>query len=371
MSLKDVKKSFTDGDIIRFMKHLGSDKKDSTNPNEIIFQTVCHHKRGEKRKYKLYYYKNSQRFFCYTSCGAIGDIFNLAEVALDLDKSEATKYVLKFFDVDYCGLGVIEEEDFGFEEEDDDEVFFQSIKLEDIEVEPLAPIKRQGIMRIFLTYYCREWLKEGITKETMDKYNIKFSPEKFAVIIPHHNIYGEIVGVRVRNLDPYSVENFGKYTPLYMKGKMYNHKLGNNLYGLDKNKEAIKRFKKVVVFEGEKSVLQMDSFYGKNSIAVALCGSNMNMLQKKMLIDLGVEEIIFAFDKQYDTVAEEVKWSKKVYRTAKPLLEYGISVTKIWDNLKGGLLGYKDSPVDKGKQTYDKLVKNRKKIHLEEGDIKL
>lgn len=367
MSLKDIKKSLTDNDIKKFMKHLGSDiSRSSTNPNELIFQTVCH----KKPKYKLYYYKNSMRFHCYTHCGDIGDIFSLAGHVLDLNKSESVKYVLKFFNIT-TQPDIIKEEDYGFDEyiEDrDEDVFLQSVKLEDIEVEPLPPIKRQALMRMFIKYYCKEWLKDGISKETMDKFGIKFSPEKMAVIIPHHNINGEVVGIRVRNLESYAVECFGKYTPLYVGGKMYNHQLGHNLYGVDKNKEAIKRFKKVIVFEGEKSVLQMDTIYGDNSIAVALCGSSMSRIQMKMLYDLGVEEVIFALDKQYETKAEEVKWAKKVERNAKPLAELGVLTTKIWDDLKDGLLGHKDSPIDKGKNVYEKLVKKRKRIEFKEGE---
>ena len=40
------------------------------------------------------------------------------------------------------------------------------------------------------------------------------------------------------------------------------------------------------------------------------------------------------------------------------LLDNNIKVTIIWDKVDG-LLGYKDSPTDKGKYIYEKLVKNR------------
>lgn len=364
MTLDDVKKRLSDEDIKRFMKNLGSQTiSNSSNPNELIFDTICH----GKRKPKLYYYKNSQLFYCYTHCGVVGDIYKLTGTVLGLDNSESVKYVLKFFDID-TSISAFTEEDFEFDFGFEEEVFLHSIKLEDIEVEPLEPIKRQKIMRMFIKYYCKEWLREGITKETMDKYDIGFSPEKMGVIIPHHNINGEIVGLRIRNLESYAIENFGKYTPLYIGGKMFNHQLGHNLYGLDKNKEAIKRFKKVVVFEGEKSVLQMDSVYGDNSIAVAICGSSMNRIQMKMLIDLGVEEVIFAFDKQYKTESEESSWLRKVERLAKPMLEYGIKVSRIWDDIKSGLLGHKESPIDRGSRVYRELVKNRIEIKLKEGE---
>lgn len=368
MSLKDVKKQLTDSDIIKLLAHLGSSNKDSSNTNELLFETICHKKKNEPKKYKLYYYKNSQRFHCYNHCGNMGDVFALVEQVLSIEKKEAVKYVLKFFNID-TSISIIEEEDYGFDEDldsDDDDIVYQSIKLEDVVIEPIKPIKRQEIMRGFLKYYPSDWLREGITKESMDKYEIRYSVDKNAIVIPHHSSEGKIVGIRVRNLENYAIETFGKYTPMFHNNRLYNHKLGHNLYGLDKNKEAIKKFKKAIIFEGEKSVLLMDAIYGNNSVAVAVCGSSFSRIQMKMLIDLGVQEIILAFDKQYSNHEEEEKWSKKVERIVKPLLEHGVKVSKIWDDLENGLLEHKMSPIDKGKEVYDKLVRNRQEIILKE-----
>lgn len=367
MDLRDIKKKLTDEDIIRFMAHLGSHQINNNNPNELVFQTICHHKKHEEMKYKLYYYKNSKKFFCYSSCGNIGDIFNLTSQVLKLDAKESVKYILKFFNVD-MSLKPFEEEDYGFgeDEEEEEDIIFHSIKLEDIEVEPLPSIKRQGIMKVFVKYYCKDWINEGISIKTMQKYDIRFSPERAGIIIPHHNINGEIVGVRIRNLENYAIEHFGKYTPLYLNGKLLSHKLSANLFGLDKNKEAIKKFKKVQVFESEKAVLQSDTFFGNNSIAVAICGSSFNRIQMKMLIDLGVEEVIMCLDKQYDCEQEEIEWSNKIKRMCQPLLDYGLEVTTTWDTLHNGLLDYKNAPTDKGLKVFKELVKNRIKITNEE-----
>lgn len=367
MTLTEIKNKLTDEQIILFLKHLGNSNY-MVKSNNIIFQTICHNKPSGANKMKLYYIRDKKYFHCFTSCDTIGDIFSLASHVLDLNPSEAVKYVLKFFNID-TSISIIEEEDYGFDEDlntDDDDIIYQSIKLEDVVVEPLKPIKRQGIMRGFLKYYPSDWLKEGISKETMDKYEIRYSVDKNAIVIPHHNVEGKIIGVRVRNLDSYAIDTFGKYTPMFHGNKLYNHKLGHNLYGLDKNKAAIKKFKKAILFEGEKSTLIMNSIYGNNTIAVSVCGSSISRPQMKMLIDLGVEEVIIAFDKQYSTVEEEDRWSKKVERIVKPLLEYGIKVSKIWDSLENGLLEHKMSPIDKGKEVYDKLVRNRQEIILKE-----
>jgi len=370
LTLKEIKEQLSDSEIIRLLKSLGAKRMtQNTDPNAIIFSTVCHHTLEKKRKFKLYYYKNSRLFYCYSRCGLIGDVYELVGHVLDLDRSSAIKYALKFFNI-RISLGSFTEEDlnfdFGFDKKDDEELICHSVKLEDMEVEHLEPIQRQNIMRTFITHYCAEWLNDGISKESMDKFNIKFSLENTGIVIPHYSIDNKIIGIRIRNLNKDSVENFGKYTPLRIYNKMYNHKLGQNLYGLSHNKEAIQKFKKVIIFEGEKSVLLMDTFFGDNSIAVAICGANMSRIQMKMLIDLGVEEVIFALDKQYENKEQEEKWSNKVNRFAQPLIEYGVKVSKIWDDLEDGLLDYKDSPLDKDKDVYNTLVKNRVSLNLRE-----
>lgn len=362
-SLKDIKRKLTDEQVISFLKHLGS-KRYINNDKNIIFQTICHNKPSESNKMKLYYIKDRKLFHCFTSCESIGDIYKLAGHVLNLDASESAKYVLKFFGISSIAVPY-EEEDFGFEVEDDEEVIFQSIKLENIEVEPLEPIKRQNIMRMFIRYYCREWLKDGISKETMDKYDIKFSPEKLGVIIPHHNIFGEIVGVRIRNLEEYSIETFGKYTPLHLNGVMYNHQLSRNVYSLDKSKEHIKIYKKVIVFEGEKSPLILDSWYGGRNPSVAICGSSFSRYQMKLILDTCGEDIefIIAFDKQWSNSEEETQWRKKIERMCKPLIENGKRVSVMWD--RKGLLEYKNAPCDNGKEVFEILLKEREEITID------
>jgi DNA primase len=71
-----------------------------------------------------------------------------------------------------------------------------------------------------------------------------------------------------------------------------------NLYGLNWNKDHIKTIKKAIIVEGEKSVLLYASYFGwDNNICVACCGSSISAYQVQFLLDLGVEEIVIAFDK--------------------------------------------------------------------------
>ena len=61
----------------------------------------------------------------------------------------------------------------------------------------------------------------------------------------------------------------------------------------------------------------MDSFYGESNCSVAVCGSKIHKAHAKMLLELGVEEVIIAFDKQYRNTDEKNLWRKKIYKSLK------------------------------------------------------
>ena len=80
--------------------------------------------------------------------------------------------------------------------------------------------------------------------------------------------------------------------------------------------------------------------------------------QVKLLLSLGVKEIIVAFDKQFITIGDDEwkRWTKKLTDIHN---KYG-AYTQIsfmfdrWD-----LLQYKSSPIDEGKDTFMELFKRR------------
>jgi hypothetical protein len=140
---------------------------------------------------------------------------------------------------------------------------------------------------------------------------------------------------------------------------MYNHSLGFNLYNLNNSKNIIKKIKKVIVFEGEKSALLYQSYFGiDNDISVAVCGSNLTNYQVDLLLSLGVSEIIIAFDKQFKEIGdgEWKTWTKKLTDINKKYSSK-VLISFIFD--KENMLGYKDSPIDKGKEIFLELFKKR------------
>ena len=147
------------------------------------------------------------------------------------------------------------------------------------------------------------WIDEGISIETMQKFGIRWYEYEKHIIIPHFNIDGKLVGIRRRSLKPEDSKN--KYMPEFLDGEYFEHPLGLNLYGIYENQETIKKKKKAIIVEGEKSVLLSDSYYGNNSITVATCGFHVSDWQLQQLLKLGVKEIYLGFDKDFDILKEK------------------------------------------------------------------
>ncbi len=340
----------------------------------FISKTICHNHAGEG-SYKLYYYDNTKLFRCYTDCGTSFDIYELVRKIKNNSK-DLKSYYNKEGKVCYREWELFDAVEFvaiyyGYSPKTFD---FQKTqeKLKDWEVlnnyEQINKDEQEQRveLRIFdnkiLQYLPRPriitWEQEGIKKEVMDHRGIAYDPKNQGIVIPHYDINNQLVGIRERTLIK-EEENFGKYRPAILNGVMYNHPLGFNLYNLNNSKDNIKIIKKVIVYEGEKSCLLYASYFGEeNDISVACCGSSLITYQVKLLLSLGVKEIIVAFDKQFITIGDDEwkRWTKKLTDIHN---KYG-AYTQIsfmfdrWD-----LLQYKSSPIDEGKDTFMELFKRR------------
>ena len=242
-------------------------------------------------------------------------------------------------------------------------------KREEIEIKPYVrkevdfneqlPEYDGSILNTFINYKPVEWIYEGISVETMEKYEIRYSIENNSIIIPHRDKDGRLVGIRERNLDKRQVEVLGrKYTPYtsFAHRLTYKHRLSMNAYGIDKNKEAISEYKKCIIFEAEKSVLKMDTIYGNNP-SVAVGGSSISPYQLNLLKELGVKDIYLSFDKE-----EGIKWEQKLDKICKRIYDFGFNVFIIED-VEGKYLDLKDSPIDKGEFVFLELYKNARKYN--------
>lgn len=341
-----------------FMYELGAEEV-IEKPGYFITNTICHNLHGGSLK--LYYYYDTHLFVCYTSCGTMS-IFNFLKEYYKTRSYDYDWYYDIYLRVkklsNYVEPNFYED---SINSEDIFEEVYQKVGDKYIHSVPVQlPQYPKGILNVFTKYYPTEWLNDGISKAAMDKFNILYSISQNKIIIPHYDIDGRLVGIRGRALNTWEVENIGKYLPVRIEQTWYKHPLSLNLYGLYENKENIRRAGYVIVYEAEKSVLQSESFSIPNC-SVAVCGSNFNKFQLKILMrSCQPQEIILAFDKE--ELPHEDKYFNKLMNICKKYSSY-TNFSFIYD--MENLLELKDSPTDKGEQIFKQLLEKRIRYNKE------
>src|SRR5699024_12689371 len=132
----------------------------------------------------------------------------------------------------------------------------------------------KSILNVFNNEYHISWVKDHIMPSSMKRFNIKLDVINQRIVILSRFDKGDLVGVRVRNLDKEMVSKGFKYLPMKHNGVLYNFTMGDVLYGLYENRDNIERVKKLDIFEYEKSVLALDDNYKGNGKGVASSGSS-------------------------------------------------------------------------------------------------
>ena len=363
--IKTIQDSITKEDVIKIAAELGSPEYKVGSSGELIFKSICH----GSDSWKLYYYHEPKGkypgriFHCYSRCSESFSIFELVVRArkhqgIKITFQQAVKYVASITNK----MFYVKPGDESLQYRINDWEWINKLKniKKKNSVPRLSEIS-EHILDIFSYYPHEEWLKEGISEESMKKYQISYWGKENKIIIPHRDIDGRLIGIRGRSLNEDEVKNGYKYMPINIEGKELSHKLGSNLYGLCQNEEAIRRIGKIVLFESEKSVLLCDTFYHQNNFSVAVCGSSISDTQFRIIRALGVREVMIAFDKEYEdpeSRAAEV-YGNKLINLARKFTPY-FTVYLLWD--EEGLLDMKDSPADKGKEILEKLMKQKIEI---------
>lgn len=335
-------------EVINLMQRLGADRYEQKE-GIVIFPTICHNQSAADASMKLYFYENSKMFVCYTSCGNMS-IFKFLKHYYEERNIEYNWYE----DIYNVILGCSTPPTDAFEQQVKWEKKADKFKKRG-QVE--LPEFSSGVLDTFVKHYPIEWLNDGISKDTMDKFNILYSISQNKIIIPHYDVNNRLVGIRGRALDDWEVANVGKYMPVKVENTWYNHKLSFNLYGLNETKENIKKYGICYLFESEKSVLQVESFSMPNC-AAAVCGSNFNKYALNILMrECHPKEIVICFDKEEEPGQD--KYFNKLMDLGRKYSAYcNFSFIYDWENR----LSMKDSPSDKGEGVFKKLLDKRVKV---------
>lgn len=194
-----------------------------------------------------------------------------------------------------------------------------------------------------------KWIEEGIPQSIMDYYMVMYDKESNRIVYPVFDNSGNLINVKGRTLfDNYKDYNIPKYMNYYPVGDLDYFQAF-----CFKKKKILDRSKEVIIFESLKSVMKLDSFGIYNSISSET--SQINIFQVRELVQLHCD-VVIAFDS--DVSLEEIKKKDTIQ-----LLCHFTNVYVVYDS--NGLLGgktEKNSPVDKGKEIWEELYKQRIKI---------
>lgn len=362
LDLESILNSLTVEDVIKIMSDLGSTTY-KREGNTLILESICH----GSGSHKLYYYHDATERYparmchCYSQCSCSYNLIQLVRRIKHCSFYEALSYIANitgnvyFSSIESPPTELI-----------DDFSFIRKFKKKNRQEIPILKELNEHILELFAPYPYVGWLEEGISIAVMQEFEIGYFGRDNAITIPHRDIDGRLVGVRERFIDSIDIETIGKYVPVKIEGEFLRHPLGNTFYGIYQNQNAIRKYKTVILFEGEKSVLLSHTYFGVDDCSLGVCGSNLTSIQIKILLEvLGVETVIICFDKEYKD-ANSIKadaYRNKIYKLIKPLVSR-CNVDVVWDT--DGLIEEKDSPIDKGKDTYLHLLNDRKHITIED-----
>lgn len=185
------------------------------------------------------------------------------------------------------------------------------------------------------------WEQEGISRASLDKFQVYYDGFSNRIVYPIRNINGEIVNIGGRTLDPmWKEKKQRKYCYFYSWGTM------DTIYGLAENAEDILKAKEIILFEGCKSVLLADTWGIKNTAAILT--SHLNPHQMKILARLGCR-VVFALDKGVK-VTDDHNISK---------LKNYVNVEYVYD--AENIFEEKEAPVDRGREAFKKVYEQRKR----------
>ncbi|WP_144509868.1 hypothetical protein [Bacillus sp. FJAT-22090] len=362
----ELKESLSVDDIKLLLTELGAEHIHyNVNRDELITNTICHNHSGGS--HKLYYKPSKYSFHCFTECGCSFNIYNLVEKVFNLRGKEIRfPQIIEFVasktgkSKNIFGQGFLIPD----EPKRNEELDWMNKLSKRKKVELSEPtFHSDKILEVFSKRHHESFYNDGISLEVLNAYEVKFYDKENAVIVPHRfHSNGKIVGIKMRNLDAWKIENGYKYIPVKVQDTLYNHPSYSNLYGLYQNKENIKRMKKVAIFESEKSVMQCATMFGhENNFTTALSGKNISQNQIDMLLELDIDEVIICMDKMYEDPKsdEALRYAAKILEMGRRFSKY-VRVFTTWD--LHGLIGYKESPSDRGKEVLMRLMKEKQEI---------
>lgn len=289
-----------------------------------------------ERTASLAVYKDENYFYCY-GCGKHGNIYNWIMLTEHKTFDQAVQKVAELTGSELVDC-----------KESECVNFYKRLN------RMLTPKQNKKIERTHLDYqkdyenrfvkeYPQEWIDEGITKESMDKYDVRVDPQSMRIVYPVLDNYGQLIGVKGRT-------RFKNFKDLHIPKYMNYQKISCTDFfaGMQQALRYIKEQNEIIIFEGIKSVMKADGWGFHNCVSAET--SLLNDEQIKILIGLGIKDVVIAFDK--DVKLDKIKNNVK-------MLKRFVNIYVTYDSKR---LGEKESPVDQGKEVWEELYRNKRRL---------
>lgn len=197
----------------------------------------------------------------------------------------------------------------------------------------------------FSDEFPQEWVDEGIPPDELKKYNIRIDTMSNRIVYPVFDNNDNLISIKGRT-------RFSSYKQLKIMKYLNYTSLGGRLdyfQGMQQARESIKEKNEIIIFEGIKSVMKADSWGYHNCVSAET--SRLNDYQIELLISMQIRDVVIAFDKDVGL--------KKIRENVE-LLKHFTNVWVIYD--RWSKLDEKDSPPDKGEETFRFLYENRMRL---------
>ena len=274
-------------------------------------------------------------FHCF-STGNKGNLYTLIMQRKDMNFPNALKWA-----ADYAGL---DKEEYDIDIQLPFGGFFQGLVKEISEPEFSMKTYNESELDEYKGFYNTMFLKDGISFESQEKFNIGYDTLSNRVTIPIYSLDNKLIGIMGRYNGKCEKEE--RWLPIIPCSRSLT------VYGFNENYQPIQEKGMTVIFESEKSVMQCHSF-GCN-IALATSGCHISDTQAKHIKSMFLPKIILSYDEglsEEDIIAEaeKLKMDNQIYKN---------QVGYIYDREHKYLPeGSKASPSDLGKEVFSKLVK--------------
>lgn len=222
--------------------------------------------------------------------------------------------------------------------------FFQGLVKEISEPEFSMKTYNESELDEYKGFYNTMFLKDGISFESQEKFNIGYDTLSNRVTIPIYSLDNKLIGIMGRYNGKCEKEE--RWLPIIPCSRSLT------IYGFNENYQSIQEKGMAIIGESEKFVMQADSF--GCHIALATSGCHISDTQAKHIKSMFLPKIILAYDEglsEEDIIAEaeKLKMDNQIYKN---------QVGYIYDREHKYLPeGSKASPSDLGKEVFSKLVK--------------